>query len=166
MSVRVNANFHLDRPLRVGDSETAQQRLCPLCGPRLRHLSLLQPVTMAMIVPTAISISSHGAVTCVTALELEMSTICIERAARRHCPPEHCSGEKTLLHWPRYSVAPHQSIREFHRKRSGMALEVPNRLPVIHRHRTEACRQDRSRRLGVWQNFCRHCASGFRKRLS
>jgi hypothetical protein len=28
---------------------------------------------------------SHGAVTCITALELEKSMIYIERAARRHC---------------------------------------------------------------------------------
>jgi hypothetical protein len=41
---------------------------------------------------------SQGAVICITASELGMSIISGERAARRHCPPEHCSGEKKLLH--------------------------------------------------------------------
>lgn len=83
---------------------------------------------------------SHGVVTCITASELEMSIIRDERAARRHCPPEPCSGEKKLLHWPRCSVAPHQPIREFHLEGRGMALKVPNRLPVVHRQQNgSAC---------------------------
>jgi len=102
---------------------------------------------MALVVPTAIPRSPHGAVTCITALELETSIICIERAARRHCPPEYCSGEKTLLHWPRCSVAPHQSIREFHLKRSGMGSRYQTVCLSSTVSRTEACRQHRSRRL-------------------
>ena len=54
-----------------------------------------------------------------------MSIIILSERREDTVPPEHCSGEKTLLHWPRCSVAPHQPIREFHLKRRGMALKVP-----------------------------------------
>ena len=41
--------------------------------------------------------------------------------------------------WPRCSVAPHQPIREFHLEGRGMALKIPNRLPVVHRQNGSAC---------------------------
>jgi len=79
---------------------------------------------------------SHGVVTCITASELEMSIIYDERTARRHCPPQDCSGEKKLLHLAAmFCGPPHQPNREFHLERRGMALKVPNRLPVVHRQR-------------------------------
>ena len=81
---------------------------------------------------------SHGVVTCITASKLEMSIITDERAARRDCPPEPCSGEKKLLHLAAMFCGPHQPIREFHLEGRGMALKVPNRLPVVHRQRNES----------------------------
>jgi len=62
-----------------------------------------------------------------------MSIMVLSERREDTVPPEHCSREKTLLHWPRCSVAPISLFVSSTSKRRGMALNVPNRLPVVHR---------------------------------